>query len=128
MHESYHCHSPLMFSSKAYFTGNVFYLQSGLEPERQSLRIKAIFTGSNDESQQVPFLGVYSSINDLIRGFDRRTLQAAFKVVKYSEMFENKAILLIHFSARYYVEEINDAVSKMPAAFTGRVFALTEGI
>ncbi|GAB2231110.1 hypothetical protein Droror1_Dr00027397 [Drosera rotundifolia] len=50
------------------------------------------------------------------------------EVVKYSEMFENKAILLIHFSARYYVEEINDAVSKMPAAFTGRVFALTEGI
>ncbi|KAL9272867.1 tRNase Z TRZ1-like protein [Drosera capensis] len=50
------------------------------------------------------------------------------EVVKYSEMFKNKAILLIHFSARYYVEEINDAVSKMPAAFTGRVFALTEGI
>ncbi|KAL9275477.1 tRNase Z TRZ1-like protein [Drosera capensis] len=50
------------------------------------------------------------------------------EVVKYSEMYENRAILLIHFSARYYVEEINDAVYKMPAAFTGRVFALTEGI
>ncbi|KAL9251361.1 Vicilin-like seed storage protein-like protein [Drosera capensis] len=60
--------------------GNVFYLHSGLEPERERLRINAIFTSSNEESQQVPSLGVYSSINDLIRGFDRRTLQAAFKV------------------------------------------------
>ncbi|GAB2291166.1 tRNA 3' processing endoribonuclease [Dionaea muscipula] len=50
------------------------------------------------------------------------------EVVKYCDWFENKAILLIHFSARYQVEEINDAVSKMAAPFTGRVFALTEGI
>ncbi|GAB4834092.1 tRNA 3' processing endoribonuclease [Ancistrocladus abbreviatus] len=49
------------------------------------------------------------------------------EIIKHSERFENKAILLIHFSARYQVDEIKDAVSKMPAQFTGRVFTLTEG-
>lgn len=50
------------------------------------------------------------------------------EVVKYAEMFQNKAILLIHFSARYQVDEIEAALSKLPASFANRVFALTEGI
>ncbi|GMH21935.1 hypothetical protein Nepgr_023778 [Nepenthes gracilis] len=49
------------------------------------------------------------------------------EIVGNSQKFENKAILLIHFSARYQADEIKGAVSKMPAPFTGRVFALTEG-
>jgi len=49
------------------------------------------------------------------------------EIVKYSNKFENKAILLIHFSARYAVEEIHDAVSKLQEPLAGRVFALTEG-
>ncbi|KAL9227381.1 hypothetical protein vseg_003072 [Gypsophila vaccaria] len=49
------------------------------------------------------------------------------EVVKYAEMFQNKAILLIHFSARYEAHEIKEAVSKLPEAFAGRIFTLTEG-
>ncbi|KAJ3669541.1 hypothetical protein LUZ60_011491 [Juncus effusus] len=51
-----------------------------------------------------------------------------FEITSLAERFLNKAILLIHFSARYHVEEIEEAISKMPSSFTGRVFALTEGI
>ncbi|XP_021761668.1 nuclear ribonuclease Z-like [Chenopodium quinoa] len=50
------------------------------------------------------------------------------EVVKYADKFQNKAILLIHFSARYFVEEIEGAISSLPSAFAGRIFALTEGI
>ncbi|CAO2818629.1 unnamed protein product [Amaranthus hypochondriacus] len=49
------------------------------------------------------------------------------EVVKYADMFQNKAILLIHFSARYQVNEIEEAISRLPVTFSGRVFALTEG-
>ncbi|XP_074316361.1 tRNase Z TRZ1-like [Silene latifolia] len=49
------------------------------------------------------------------------------EVVKYTEMFQNKAILLTHFSARYQADEIREAVSRLPEAFAGRIFTLTEG-
>ncbi|KAL1216722.1 tRNase Z TRZ1 [Cardamine amara subsp. amara] len=49
------------------------------------------------------------------------------EIVKHAEKFENKAILLIHFSARYTVKEIEDAVSALPPPLEGRVFALTQG-
>ncbi|KFK41907.1 hypothetical protein AALP_AA2G187800 [Arabis alpina] len=49
------------------------------------------------------------------------------EIVKHAEKFENKAILLIHFSARYAVKEIEDAVSALPPPLEGRVFALTQG-
>ncbi|XP_057517181.1 tRNase Z TRZ1 [Amaranthus tricolor] len=49
------------------------------------------------------------------------------EVIKYADMFQNKAILLIHFSARYQVNEIEEAISRLPVTFSGRVFALTEG-
>ncbi|KAK9684598.1 hypothetical protein RND81_10G219900 [Saponaria officinalis] len=49
------------------------------------------------------------------------------EIVKYAEMFQNRAILLIHFSARYEAHEIREAVSRLPEAFAGRVFTLTEG-
>ncbi|KDO76057.1 hypothetical protein CISIN_1g023022mg [Citrus sinensis] len=49
------------------------------------------------------------------------------EIVEYAEKFENKAILLIHFSARHKVDEIRRAVDAVPAPLAGRVFALTEG-
>ncbi|XP_010428461.1 PREDICTED: nuclear ribonuclease Z-like [Camelina sativa] len=49
------------------------------------------------------------------------------EIVNHAEKFENKAILLIHFSARYTVKEIEDAISALPPPLEGRVFALTRG-
>ncbi|OMP09454.1 nuclear ribonuclease Z isoform 1 [Corchorus olitorius] len=49
------------------------------------------------------------------------------EIVNHADKFENKAILLIHFSARYAVETIREAVSALPSPLAGRVFALTEG-
>ncbi|KAF5958162.1 hypothetical protein HYC85_005387 [Camellia sinensis] len=56
--------------------GTVFFVQSNLELERQKLRIYAIFTNPIDE----PNMRVYSSIRDLILGFDNKVLQEAFMV------------------------------------------------
>ncbi|KAL6181584.1 hypothetical protein ACLB2K_048237 [Fragaria x ananassa] len=49
------------------------------------------------------------------------------EIINHAERFENKAILLIHFSARYTVKEIQQAVAALPPPLAGRVFALTEG-
>ncbi|XP_022736029.1 tRNase Z TRZ1-like isoform X2 [Durio zibethinus] len=49
------------------------------------------------------------------------------EIIDYADKFENKAILLIHFSARYALENIQEAVSALPSPLAGRVFALTEG-
>ncbi|XP_048228955.1 nuclear ribonuclease Z isoform X2 [Ricinus communis] len=49
------------------------------------------------------------------------------EIVNYADRFENKAILLIHFSARYTVEEIQEAISRLSPPLAGRVFTLTEG-
>lgn len=49
------------------------------------------------------------------------------EIINNADKFENKAILLIHFSARYALENIQDAVSALPPPLAGRVFALTEG-
>ncbi|KAK1373332.1 tRNase Z TRZ1 [Heracleum sosnowskyi] len=49
------------------------------------------------------------------------------EIINYASRFENKAILLIHFSARYQLNAIKDAVSALLPPLAGRVFALTEG-
>lgn len=49
------------------------------------------------------------------------------EIASYADKFQNKAILLIHFSARYRTEEIEAAIAKLPPALVNRVFALTEG-
>lgn len=49
------------------------------------------------------------------------------EIVNHGDRFENKAILLIHFSARYTSDQILEAVSGVPPPLAGRVFALTEG-
>ncbi|KAM3381063.1 Nuclear ribonuclease Z [Capsicum chinense] len=49
------------------------------------------------------------------------------EIINFAEMFHNKAILLIHFSARYQLDVIQEAISAIPPPLAGRVFALTEG-
>lgn len=49
------------------------------------------------------------------------------EVAAFADRFQNKAILLIHFSARYRIEEIEAAVEKLPQTLLDRVFTLTEG-
>ncbi|KAK8470621.1 hypothetical protein PHAVU_003G014100 [Phaseolus vulgaris] len=49
------------------------------------------------------------------------------EIISYAERLQNRAILLIHFSARYTVEEILQAVSALPPSLSGRTHALTEG-
>ncbi|MCL7046677.1 hypothetical protein MKW94_027485 [Papaver nudicaule] len=49
------------------------------------------------------------------------------EIVKHADKFENKAIVLIHFSARYEAGEIQTAVSALPPSLVGRVHAYTEG-
>ncbi|KAL3725835.1 hypothetical protein ACJRO7_030811 [Eucalyptus globulus] len=61
--------------------GTIFYVQSSLEPEREKLRINAIFTNTEEDIYE-PSIGAYSSIGDLLRGFDSKVLQGAFKVPK----------------------------------------------
>ncbi|XP_073037341.1 vicilin-like seed storage protein At4g36700 [Primulina eburnea] len=63
--------------------GTVFFIQSNLETEdeRQKLRIHAIFSDSNDEPREST-TGPYSSIRDMVLGFDKKVLQAAFKVTE----------------------------------------------
>ncbi|KAJ6732951.1 hypothetical protein OIU74_004824 [Salix koriyanagi] len=59
--------------------GSVFFVRSNLDSERQKMRIHAIFSNT-DEDIYEPSTGAYSSINDLVLGFDRKVLQEAFKV------------------------------------------------
>ncbi|KAK8694709.1 hypothetical protein V6N13_072255 [Hibiscus sabdariffa] len=78
--------------------GSVFYLQSSLVAEREKLRIYAIFTNTEDDIYE-PSTGAYSSIADMVLGFDSRVLQAAFKVpedVIEEIMGASKAPAIIH--------------------------------
>ncbi|WVZ77036.1 hypothetical protein U9M48_024939 [Paspalum notatum var. saurae] len=49
------------------------------------------------------------------------------EIASQSDKLQNKAILLIHFSARYTKEEIDAAVNRLPPPFRSRVYALKEG-
>ncbi|PWA43043.1 tRNAse Z1 [Artemisia annua] len=49
------------------------------------------------------------------------------EIISHANRFENKAILLIHFSARYQLDVITEALSALTPPLAGRVFALTEG-
>ncbi|KAF7808499.1 tRNase Z TRZ1 isoform X1 [Senna tora] len=49
------------------------------------------------------------------------------EIIKHAGMLQNQAILLIHFSARYREEEIQQAIAALPPSLAGRTFALTEG-
>ncbi|CAJ1930033.1 unnamed protein product [Sphenostylis stenocarpa] len=58
---------------------SVFYIQSDLEAERRKLRIYAMFTNTKDNTFN-PSIGAYSRINELVKGFDKKIMQAALKV------------------------------------------------
>ncbi|KAL6273899.1 hypothetical protein ACE6H2_024591 [Prunus campanulata] len=60
--------------------GSVFFVQSDLQAERQKLRIYAIFATNTDDDLYDPAIGAYSSVRDLVRGFDPKVLRSAFKV------------------------------------------------
>lgn len=49
------------------------------------------------------------------------------EIIGYADRFQNKAILLIHFSARYQADDIQNAMCTLPPSLAGRVFTLTEG-
>ncbi|GLT79989.1 hypothetical protein SLA2020_514520 [Shorea laevis] len=59
--------------------GSVFYVQGNVDPEREKLRIHALFSNADDASFEAS-IGAYSSIVDLVFGFHTKTLQSAFKV------------------------------------------------
>ncbi|XP_027362675.1 vicilin-like seed storage protein At2g18540 [Abrus precatorius] len=59
--------------------GSVFYIQSNLEAERRKLRIYAMFSNTDDNTYDSS-IGAYSRINELVRGFDKKIMQAALKV------------------------------------------------
>ncbi|KAG9148824.1 hypothetical protein Leryth_026572 [Lithospermum erythrorhizon] len=49
------------------------------------------------------------------------------EIINYADRLENKAILLIHFSARYKLDVIEEAISTLQPPLAGRVVALTQG-
>ncbi|KAK3224073.1 hypothetical protein Dsin_011098 [Dipteronia sinensis] len=60
--------------------GTVFFVESNLELiKREKLRIYAMFSNTEEEAFE-PSIGAYTSINDLVLGFDKKVLASAFKV------------------------------------------------
>ncbi|KAJ7960468.1 Nuclear ribonuclease Z [Quillaja saponaria] len=49
------------------------------------------------------------------------------EIISHADRFQNRAILLIHFSARYAVEEIQQALSALPPSLACQTIALTDG-
>lgn len=49
------------------------------------------------------------------------------EISSHADKYQNKAIILIHFSARYTSEEIQSAIAKLPASLADRTYALLEG-
>ncbi|EHA8590660.1 putative Vicilin-like seed storage protein [Cocos nucifera] len=60
--------------------GTIFYVRSHPDPMREKLRINAIFDTNNMENPSESFVGAYSNISDLIRGFDDKVLEMSFAV------------------------------------------------
>ncbi|KAL9245977.1 hypothetical protein vseg_019567 [Gypsophila vaccaria] len=65
-------------------SNSLFYLNSmnatSFVPDYPLLRIVAIFTNPDEDELQGTFVGPYSSISDIVRGFDEAVLQATFQV------------------------------------------------
>ncbi|KAK9284411.1 hypothetical protein L1049_023583 [Liquidambar formosana] len=49
------------------------------------------------------------------------------EIIQHAQWIRNKAILLTHFSSRYNIEEIRQAVSKLQSKVSAKVVPLTEG-
>ncbi|XVF81536.1 hypothetical protein PTKIN_Ptkin15bG0162900 [Pterospermum kingtungense] len=50
-----------------------------------------------------------------------------FEIIEHAEWIRNKAVLLTHFSSRYKIEDIRQAVSKLQSKVEAKVVPLTEG-
>ncbi|KAJ4982182.1 hypothetical protein NE237_033019 [Protea cynaroides] len=50
-----------------------------------------------------------------------------FEMIEHAQWIRNKAILLTHFSSRYKIEDIRQAISKLQPKSSAKVVALTEG-
>uniref|UniRef100_A0A0A9F3M5 Metallo-beta-lactamase domain-containing protein n=1 Tax=Arundo donax TaxID=35708 RepID=A0A0A9F3M5_ARUDO len=49
------------------------------------------------------------------------------EIMEHSQWFRNKAIVLTHFSNRYSLEDIRQAVSRLQSKLHSKVVGLTEG-
>ncbi|XP_058070785.1 tRNase Z TRZ2, chloroplastic-like [Magnolia sinica] len=50
-----------------------------------------------------------------------------YEILEHAQWIRNKAVLLTHFSSRYKIEDIRQAVSKLQEKLSSKVVALTEG-
>ncbi|KAJ9170000.1 hypothetical protein P3X46_018137 [Hevea brasiliensis] len=50
-----------------------------------------------------------------------------YEIIKNAEWIRNKAVMLTHFSSRYSIEDIRQAVSKLQSKVSAKVVPLTEG-
>ncbi|OVA10067.1 hypothetical protein BVC80_1755g15 [Macleaya cordata] len=50
-----------------------------------------------------------------------------YELMEHAQWIRNEAILLTHFSSRYKIEDIREAVLKLQPKVSGKVVALTEG-
>ncbi|KAF6144969.1 hypothetical protein GIB67_013320 [Kingdonia uniflora] len=50
-----------------------------------------------------------------------------FEIMEHAQWIRNKTLLLTHFSSRYKIENIHEAVSKLQSKVSAKVVALTEG-
>ncbi|KAJ8616900.1 hypothetical protein MRB53_013086 [Persea americana] len=50
-----------------------------------------------------------------------------FEILENAQWIRNESIMLTHFSSRYKIEDIREAVSKLQRQVRGKVLALTEG-
>ncbi|KAL0326753.1 UNVERIFIED_CONTAM: tRNase Z TRZ2, chloroplastic [Sesamum angustifolium] len=49
------------------------------------------------------------------------------EIMEHAQWIRNKTVVLTHFSSRYHVEDIRQAVSKLQAKVSAKVIGLTEG-
>lgn len=50
-----------------------------------------------------------------------------FEIIEHAQWIRNKAVVLTHFSSRYSIEDIRQAVSKLQSKVSAKVVPLTEG-
>uniref|UniRef100_A0A2N9ECB5 Metallo-beta-lactamase domain-containing protein n=1 Tax=Fagus sylvatica TaxID=28930 RepID=A0A2N9ECB5_FAGSY len=50
-----------------------------------------------------------------------------FEIIEHAQWIRNKAVVLTHFSSRYNMEDIRQAVSKLQSKVSAKVVPLTEG-
>ncbi|KAK3038927.1 hypothetical protein RJ639_027555 [Escallonia herrerae] len=50
-----------------------------------------------------------------------------FEIIEHARWIRNKSILLTHFSSRYHIEDIREAVSVLQSKVSAKVVPLTEG-